>query len=67
MPRCNNTKFLVVGPDVTAADAAPMDLGGVKIECTGEFRYRGPLFHHWGHSSRDVNSSIATASQAGGA
>ena len=41
-----NTKFLVVGNGVTAADRAPMSLGGIDIVCVDELQYLGSSIQH---------------------
>ena len=62
-----NTKFLVVGDGVTAADRAPMSLGGIDIVCVDELQYLGSSIQHCGCPSDDVDARVAAASGACGA
>ena len=61
-----NTKFQVVGHDVTGADRGPLLLNGTEIPCVPEFRVLGFVMILDGRSSTDIRQRIASASRAYG-
>ena len=47
-------------------DRAPINLGGIDIECVDELQYLGSSIHHCGCPSDDVDARVAAASSACG-
>ena len=58
------TQFVVVGPDITPTDRAPLLLGQAEVECVPQFKYLGSVVDNGSRLCRDIAARIARASGA---